>query len=125
MKINESLKLLVTIVSIVVIMFIVIFSTLIPFRKIEGIPFFDKLCHFTAYAIFSFILAVFFRFYTTISNKKLFFSTLIIISLFGGIIEIVQYFLPTRSADFVDFIVNILGGIVGLVLFFVIKYFFV
>jgi VanZ family protein len=77
----------------------------------------DKIVHFLLY--FLIVAAMFFDNFLNrkknISKKKLicFFIFAII---FGTVIEIIQYFLPFRSAEWLDLLSNSLGAILGIIL---------
>ena len=67
----------------------------------------DKTNHILAFIVFTILYYLTFK-----SYKKIFLYGI----MFGIYIEIVQYFLPYRSCDFLDIIVDILGLFLGTIL---------
>ena len=92
----------------------------LPSSPLFSIPNFDKLVHAGLY----FPLAIFVGAEFDLSRKKwLHFSgpflTLLIIGLYGGLIEILQAKLfINRSADFDDFLFDMIGGLGGLAIYY-------
>jgi VanZ family protein len=94
--------------------------------NISLIPFQDKFVHLSFYLGLSFILLLdyyYFNHYKITNNKViilLFFFTI----LYGGIIELLQGILfKERSAEWLDFIANSIGSIIGTIIFFILKKF--
>ena len=91
------------------------------FPKVE-VTCIDKIVHFLLY--FSLVGAMFFDNIfcknTTFQLKKLLFFLLFSI-IFGAIIEIIQYFLPSRSAEWFDLLSNSLGAMFGVIVIFIVK----
>jgi VanZ family protein len=86
-----------------------------PSPKIEPkLPQFDKVLHFTAYALLG---ALFLRaFYTTRINhhlKLIFMLSVLFSGLYGISDEIHQSFVPYRNADVMDALADILGSAFG------------
>jgi VanZ family protein len=81
-------------------------------------PHFDKVLHFTAYALLG---ALFLRaFCTTRINhhlKLIFMLSVLFSSLYGISDEIHQSFVPYRTADVMDALADILGSIAGVYLY--------
>jgi VanZ family protein len=74
---------------------------------------FDKLAHMIFYTVFSFLWSMSFRSIDQIEKKILFFS----IS-FGVLMEICQlYLFNGRSFELYDILANIIGSIMGVILF--------
>ena len=71
----------------------------------------DKVAHFAAFFVLSFLFLLAYRF----SNPIL--TSLLFLSLFGLGIEVIQYFLPYRSFNLFDFVADILGVLFGAVLY--------
>ncbi len=78
----------------------------------------DKLVHFLFYMFFSIIF-----FYDLIKIKTgfSFLKTVLIVlsvaTLYGGVIELLQEnFFPPRSGDFIDFLADFIGALVGILL---------
>ncbi len=82
------------------------------------LPYFDKLLHFSAYAVLG---ALFLRAFKTTqfkNNINLVIILSILASSFYGISdELHQYFVPCRDADIIDALADILGSICGVFLF--------
>ncbi len=76
----------------------------------------DKVAHFFFYAVY---VVLFWRSFSTMHSDSVFYRNPFSIPLFsgivyGGLIEIYQgLFLPNRTADYVDFIANTIGAIIG------------
>jgi VanZ family protein len=85
-------------------------------------PYFDKVLHFTAYALLG---ALFLRAFKTTRIKhhlKLIFVLSVLFSALYGISdEIHQSFVPYRTADYRDVLADILGSILGVYIFYKIK----
>ena len=73
----------------------------LPGLEPPTLPHLDKLGHFLAYALLSFLL-----FKRTGTKKHAF----LIAGTFGLAIEVIQYFIPYRSFDVLDITVNFLGA---------------
>jgi VanZ family protein len=82
------------------------------------LPYLDKVLHFVAYALLS---ALFLRAFKTSrikNNVKLMFILSVLLSSFYGISdEIHQHFVPYRSADLMDVLADMLGGIMGVYIY--------
>ena len=82
------------------------------------LPYFDKLLHFSAYAVLG---ALFLRAFKTTqfkNNINLVIILSILASSFYGISdELHQYFVPCRDADIMDALADILGSVCGVFLF--------
>lgn len=89
------------------------------FPASEHVPdfdFSDKLLHAAAYAVLGLLL------YRALNamDKRIPPATLIALSVFltalyGASDEIHQYFVPSRSAEFLDFAADAIGGVVGVI----------
>ncbi len=81
-----------------------------PFELIKP----DTLAHFVFYAVLAFPLLVI----RLLSSKKIFFlGIILIVSGYGFLIEIVQYFVPGRFFDWHDAVINALGSVSGAIFF--------
>jgi VanZ family protein len=89
----------------------IIILSLIP-GNIQGISNYDKIEHFTAYFILSFLCSYSFR------NRILFFIILNIAM--GLIIEYIQSFIPGRDMSAFDAIANSLGILSGYIIFMIV-----
>jgi VanZ family protein len=73
----------------------------------------DKLNHFIAFFVFS----VFYR----VSFRGGYWANFFLAVIYGAFIEVVQYFLPYRSAEYGDFIADIFGALCGMFFIFVME----
>jgi VanZ family protein len=67
----------------------------------------DKIIHFGAYMLLTFIA------YFSSKNRRTLITAVVILIMIGGGIEIIQTFIPERSGTIGDFAADILGVIVG------------
>lgn len=85
---------------------------------LSNIPHFDKLVHFGFFFINGFLLITWLKSRTRLKFFRISFLVLIITIFYGGIIEIVQHnYIPSRSGDIIDFLVDILGVLTMLLLY--------
>ncbi|MGL4806862.1 MAG: VanZ family protein [Bacteroidales bacterium] len=85
----------------------------IPDTSIPTIPNIDKVAHFLFYLFIS-TVSYFAIYKREIAIWKLYTGVLIFPIIFGGLIEILQkYFFPPRSAEWADFVADILGSLAG------------
>ena len=95
-----------------VFLFLLLFISYASVTPTEGgasVPYIDKLHHFSAFLILTFFM--------DLSTKKpLLFNKIALIFLisYAFLIELVQYFLPYRSAEVFDFVSDLLGILVYL-----------
>ncbi len=87
------------------------------FPASEHVPqfdFSDKLLHVGAYAVLGFLL---YRAFSAKDNGattvRLIAMSIFLTALYGASDEIHQYFVPSRSAEFLDFAADAIGGILG------------
>lgn len=81
--------------------------------SIHVLDYCDKIIHFLMYAIFTTSLAL----ETKNSNKiYIYFIILLISTIFGGAIEILQSYFPPRTASWGDFIADAIGSALPLVI---------
>ncbi len=90
-----------------VFLFLLLFISYASVTPTEGgasVPYIDKLLHFSAFLILTLFMDL------SIKNPLLFNKIAIIfLILYAFLIELVQYFLPYRSAEVFDFISDLLG----------------
>jgi VanZ family protein len=83
-----------------------------------SVSFFDKILHFTAYALLGIL---FFRALGTLAIRKRTHLTALLsimaASLYGLSDEIHQYFVPLRDADMLDWLADVIGSICGVLLY--------
>jgi len=79
----------------------------------------DKLAHLLAFFPISFsILWGWGQANERVPGKPLMMTAVVLASLWGGLIELVQhYFIPTRQGDVFDFLADLAGAIIGLALY--------
>lgn len=78
----------------------------------------DKLGHFAVYGILTFLLAFGYHKNNPTISKNMLLKCLIISSLYGICLEIMQYaFFPNRYFEVLDIIANISGSIIGILFF--------
>lgn len=113
--------------SIIVFVLILILST-IPASEVKKvawitIPNFDKLVHLGMYFCFNFTLIYdISKAKLNFSNFKIYTLSAIIALSYGGFLEIIQGTLTnSRSADIVDFLFNIIGVFVAILVWLAIK----
>ena len=87
------------------------------FPASEHVPqfdFSDKLLHVGVYAVLGFLL---YRAFSAMDNGattvRLIAISIFLTALYGASDEIHQYFVPSRSAEFLDFTADAIGGILG------------
>jgi VanZ family protein len=83
-------------------------------ERLPDVRFLDKILHFGAYGLLG---ALFYRAYCTLPLKNSP-NLLILISIASAILygvsdEIHQYFVPSRNADIMDVVANMIGSICG------------
>ena len=87
-------------------------------ETVPDLPYFDKLLHFSVYAVLG---ALFLRAFKTTQFKNnitlLLILSILASSFYGISDELHQYFVPCRDADIMDALADILGSICGAFLF--------
>ena len=76
-------------------------------------PFLDKVVHFILFFIQSILITNTLYEYGDRNNRIIIIASIILILLFGLIIEIQQIYLPYRTFEIMDFIANFLGVLSG------------
>ena len=81
---------------------------------VSEFDFSDKLLHVGAYAVLGFLL---YRAFSAMDNgattARFIAMSIFLTALYGASDEIHQYFVPSRSAEFLDFAADAIGGILG------------
>ena len=105
-------------ITLIIYVSIIIFLSVLPDRWLGKLTNIDKLFHFAAYGLLSFILFFALVFQNKIDLFKKYPSTftLIFTTLFGILNELFQIFVPSRSANPLDILANFLGSIIMVVL---------
>ncbi|MCT4600468.1 MAG: VanZ family protein [Marinifilaceae bacterium] len=82
------------------------------------IPFFDKIVHFIMFFIMGIFICSELIFQTKYSYKTISWITILLVGLYGGIIELIQNYIFTyRSGDYYDLLADVLGGIFGVLMY--------
>lgn len=91
-------------------------ATAVPKLKIDFLLFSpDKINHFAAYGLLSVLMSWGIWKTHKIFKRKVLLIILVISSIYGVLMEIMQYlFFPNRYFDYGDMIANILGSIIGI-----------
>ncbi len=86
----------------------------VPENAKELFPYQDKVVHFILYSLLAIIT------YLTLQRSKTDYTSatlctipILVASIYGGFIEVCQIFVPTRSFDANDILVNCFGGAIG------------
>ena len=86
-------------------------------EHIPGFDFSDKLLHAGAYAVLGMLL---YRAFNAMQKRPstagLVILSVLLTALYGASDEIHQYFVPSRSAEFLDFAADAVGGIMGVMI---------
>lgn len=114
------------IISLLWAVFILILSGLpgdsLPSNKFDWFPHFDKAVHAGLYFPLAFFLMAEFSY----RSEKLivhgaWILTLSIVGVYGGLIELAQdYLFVNRSADWIDLVADLVGGVLGILAYWII-----
>jgi len=85
----------------------VIAGSILPVKASSNVSHMDKIIHFTAYASMALIPAFF------AYNNSFIVKSAIALLIIGGLIEIAQYYVPGRGAEYLDMLANSCGVITG------------
>jgi len=90
----------------------------LPHTSMIEIPYFDKMVHFGLFFIMGIFLIAELRYQTKLSRISIAFITFALITIYGGVIEVLQenYF-TNRSGDFWDLCADVAGGITSVFMF--------
>jgi VanZ family protein len=106
--------------TVIIILATTLPSSSIPKSSLLQIPHFDKLVHFVLFFVLALLILSernSLRQQGKLTNRAIVFALSISIA-YGLIIELLQYFLlPTRSGSLYDFMANVLGAIMAVVLY--------
>ena len=87
-------------------------------ESVPELPYIDKLLHFFAYAVLG---ALFLRAYKTLRIKRnhilLLILSILSSALYGISDELHQYFVPYRSAEWMDIFADIFGSVFGVFIY--------
>lgn len=83
---------------------------------IPKIPHLDKVAHFV---LFFFLAAFYYSWLQPTYTKKMWniISTLLVVAVYGGIIEWLQHAYFSRTGDMIDWLADLLGGMLGILLY--------
>lgn len=73
----------------------------------------EERVHFLEYSLLGAL--IFTAWSLDLKGNQLYLASLALTSLLGGIDEFIQYFLPNRVGEFRDFLLNLVGGMIGIV----------
>ncbi len=104
------------------IVYIVVLTWLLAVPSVKFVESFevsDKIEHFFAFFVLTFLFGFSAHFQTRFKkySKAVFIMVLLISALYGAATEIMQYFVPGRSCDFFDWLMDFSGAIIGMVVF--------
>ncbi|MFN6945046.1 MAG: VanZ family protein [Cytophagaceae bacterium] len=109
---------------------LIVFLTLFPGKEMPEMTIwdmvsFDKFAHMFVFAIFTLLMIVgFSKQYTYAVLKRHPVRSALLVSIFlGGVIEIAQSIIPGRGFDYLDFVADALGSLLGYVAFYFIYQF--
>ncbi|GAB6282358.1 MAG: hypothetical protein STSR0008_11030 [Ignavibacterium sp.] len=117
-KFLEKRKLFFVYLPLLIYWSILFILTSIPINKLPEIGLSDKIEHFGAYLVLSFLLNLAFRFQNKIklfSERPNLFSFLFAF-IYGVFDEIHQAFIPGRDCDLFDLTADTIGAILGLII---------
>ncbi len=113
MKLNRTKTLIFYWAPVFIYCLLIFFQSSNPSPKnIPTFPYSDKMIHFIMYGV---LAVLFYRAINThsISSRIILISSIMFAGVYGASDEIHQSFVPFREAEFLDFVADIIGGIVG------------
>ncbi|MGQ9798958.1 MAG: VanZ family protein [Ignavibacterium sp.] len=89
--------------------------TSLPSNRLPSVEISDKLNHFLAFFVLGFFLNLTLKYQTKFPElkKNIFLITIIITSGYGLLDELHQLFVPGRSAEVLDWLADLIGGVSG------------
>lgn len=102
-----------------VIYWILLFTlTSLPTNSVPSVGVNDKVEHFAAYFVLSFLLyfTLIFQQKSITLKKNAFLFTILFVILYGVLDEVHQLLIPGRSCEFLDFFADVFGGVLGMIL---------
>ena len=97
----------------VIYVFIITYLSLTPIEHKGPVVIWDKAAHFTAYLL----LAMFVR---KVHIRFSYLTCVITCFSYSFVIECIQYFIPNRQFELLDMLANLLGAILGVVIYYLI-----
>lgn len=90
----------------------------LPHTPAVNIPHLDKLVHFALFFVMGIFLIAELKFQTKLRRITIAFITFALITIYGGVIEILQeYYFTSRSGDLWDFCADIAGGVTAIFMY--------
>lgn len=78
------------------------------------IPYLDKIVHFILFYVLGIFVCSELKFQTKFSSRKVAIITILLVSLYGALIELLQHYVFVyRSGEYLDLFADILGGFIG------------
>jgi len=101
-------------------------SILLIALRSPGIPFIAA--HYVCYAVFSFFLSLGFKFIRMLHHIKLndgisALCSFTVAAAWGGAIEIIQLWVPSRRADWMDLWTDLAGALTGVIVYFIFSHY--
>jgi len=117
-KFLEKNKKLLVYTPLVVYWIILFGATTLPAASMPSFGVVDKVNHLSAYFILAILLflTLLFQQKIPLAKKRVAAYALIICSLYGMLDEVHQIFIPGRSAEFLDFLADACGALLGVLL---------
>jgi VanZ family protein len=114
----ERNKVLLVYLPLVFYWILLLTLTSLPVHSVPSVGVNDKLEHTLAYLGLSFLLCLTLLLQTRslVLRKHAVFFTLLIVFAYGVADELHQLFIPGRSCEFLDFIADAVGGVVGIII---------
>ncbi len=91
----------------------VLFVSTSSFGGTPPFPHFDKLVHFVMYAGLGFLCAWSLQAIARLPRRRSALFAVLMATAYGMVMEVVQYFLPTRSMESADVLANAIGAVAG------------
>ena len=95
--------------AFLLILFFISYAAVAPLEGGGSVPYIDKLLHFAAFLTLTFFMDLSIKKPLLLSK-----AAVIFLILYAFFIELVQYFLPYRSAEVFDFVSDLIGILVYL-----------
>jgi VanZ family protein len=119
LKNNFNLKVLFLINLPLLVHWLTIFTlTSLPSESLPSVSLGDKIEHLIAYLVLGFFLYfnILFQNNWSLLKRNIFLSAFLIALLYGAFDELHQLLIPGRSAEFIDWIADVTGAIIGVTL---------
>lgn len=122
-KFLEQHKVTLVYIPLAVYWVVLLAATSFPTDRIPSLGVSDKIKHFGAYLVLAALLNLALMFQNKWENikDKAAPAAVVIATLYGILDEIHQIFIPGRSAEFLDFIADMIGALAGVFIIYLIK----